>query len=96
MSQEIINCQYEGKDVEVLIGWDSPLQRFYLVIQTIEIDEEDEKEGLIYSNLNDEYLILNPSSYQTINYFQSILEKFKITIPETIWEKVKLMKLCNV
>lgn len=111
MSDHTCTVKYKtpkGKvvDVEVMLGWDKPLQRPFMVIEeamdpmseeelndllntdTSEDDpavddelgeDEDENEGLIYSNLDDDYPNKN------LAYFKEKLEEFGIVVPESMF-----------
>lgn len=104
MSQHSIEITYKDKPATVLVGWDHPLQRFYLVVDydddgsTDGSDNEDDDCGedvYIYTNLYDEVLDREPHHYQDLGYFKKILENLGIQIPDQIWEKVKQDKIAN-
>ena len=83
MSQYFHKETINGFTYEVQIGWDEPLQRYYMVIDR-EGSLSDEPE---YSNLLDDDAI---STNVDLLYFVEIaLEKFGITIPKEIQLKVR-------
>ena len=96
MSQHKVDAHYNNIPVIVLVGWDSPLRRFFLVIgSTNEEDLQEENDGYIYTNLLDSNLPDGSIHYQSIEYFESILEGLNIEIPDSVWQAVKQDKLAN-
>lgn len=82
--QQVNNVNYD-----VIIGWDPALQRFFLVVQKEDYDEGDETEGMVYSNLDDTHLDLNPDDYQKLEYFRKKFEDFGFTLPEEGWKSIQ-------
>lgn len=70
MSQYEFNVKSEktGTTLKVLLGWDAPLQRYFLVIDY----EGNDTDICIYSNILDKYAYKHNHS---LTYFQSILIK---------------------
>jgi hypothetical protein len=70
MSQHFFQVKSSHGLVDVMLGWDSPMQWFHMYIgYGIQTDENP-----LYSNLNE----VNPYDV-TLEYMQSILDKFDIT-----------------
>ncbi len=90
MSQHTFNTSYKGQPVKILMGWDRPLQGFFLVIQKV-----NAKSSLIYSNLDDENLEPDGLS-RDLGYFQNKLKQLGIFVPEQMWDEIKSDKLDNV
>lgn len=67
MSQYVLTGTTPTGRVDVLLGWDEPLNWFFMVI------DPDADEPL-YSNLDEE----EPESL-TLDYFQGVLDRFNIT-----------------
>lgn len=67
MSQYRLNGETPYGTVDVLLGWDEPMNWFFMVIDP----EADEP---LYSNL-DEYAPEN----LTLDYFQGVLDRFNIS-----------------
>lgn len=67
MSQYRLNGETPNGMVEVLLGWDEPMNWFFMVI------EPDADEPL-YSNLDE----AEPESL-TLDHFQRVLDRFNIT-----------------
>lgn len=66
MSQYRLTGKLASRSYELLVGWDTPLSRFFLVIEP-ELDEP------VYSNIYEK----DPSSL-TLEFFQSVLERYGI------------------
>ena len=47
MSQHLYLSAYKGQPVSILMGWDRPMQGFFMVI------ELEKADGIVYSNLDD-------------------------------------------
>lgn len=48
MSQHILNTVYDGRSVRVMLGWDQPLQYFFLIVEALDEEwvEGDESCGM--------------------------------------------------
>lgn len=92
MSQHFIDVNYNGKQVKLITGWDSPFKRCFLVVQCKDEDLEDDDviDGLIYSNLSDPDISCRFDDHDEIQYFQGVLNSMQIKLPEEIWNTVKL------
>ena len=75
---------YQETIVNITMGWDPVLNRFFLVVE--EIDGEDE--APLYSNLDDKELDANPEKYQSLDYFKAKLASLNITAPAEDWVKM--------
>lgn len=77
MSQHYFSGMVNGYGYcEMLMGWDSPTQRHFLVIG----------EGMdqpIYSNLTD------PNCQYTLEYFAAVLDHFGVKIPEALFDNLQ-------
>jgi hypothetical protein len=66
--------------VRVQIGWDRPLQVYYMVVMKADLESlPDDDEGVIYSNLYDTD---NPTE---IAQFRAIAERLGLAVPDVIW-----------
>lgn len=77
MSQHVFLCPIDSDFYAVLMGWDRPLQQYFLVVYRAPMDDEP-----IYSNLFDD--ILNP----TLKYYLTKLDDFKIVLPYQMVEEL--------
>lgn len=91
MSQHIFHTTHEGRPVSVLMGWDRPLQGFFMVIQ----DESKKEEFCVYNNLDDPGLLANNGLPPTLEPFVAKLEALGIVIPMAMLEGVELDGILN-
>jgi hypothetical protein len=93
MSQHYWDTTLGYKPVTVTIGWDRPLQGFFLVVQAYASNEDDEGD-ILYSYLEDPKLIEKyPKSHGVspeISYFVEKLESMHIRLPADIVAGVQL------
>jgi hypothetical protein len=66
------------------MGWDRPLQGFFLVVIT---DNDDE--GLIYSNLDDPELIYCGGLPSELEYFRNVLVSLDIAVPARMLTEIE-------
>jgi len=76
-----MNTAIDGRPVEVLMGWDKPLRRYYLVIDF----PDSECDVPLYSNLND------PAATRdgTLSYFVAKAKMLGLTLPTAIVARVE-------
>lgn len=82
MSQHIFFPFHEPSrcKVRVQIGWDRPLQVYYMVVMKADLDNlPPDDEGVVYSNLYDE------GAPSQLADFKAIAERLEITVPDVIW-----------
>jgi hypothetical protein len=92
MSQHSAVLQsHGGRSVKVLMGWDRPLQGFFLVVQ----DADDPSEYL-YSNLNDPALRRWLGLPPTIDHFLNELKMLGVTVPVAMVDQVRADAWGNV
>lgn len=87
MSRHYFKTEYSGKPVEVLMGFDRPLDGFFMVIDYLEEPEDDEDEeddGYIFSNLWQE----DPHP-QTLKPYVDKLAELKISVPTEMIEEIE-------
>lgn len=78
MSRISFNTVYKNKNVEVVAGWDHPMQTFFL-------DIIDDNEELIYSSMMD---IHANSSCKETHMLEQILVNKGIHPPDNFWSFV--------
>lgn len=69
MSQYLLNIKNHPRIQQILIGWDRPLQQFFLVLY------ENPNQDSHYSNL------LDDTPNKTLKYFCSLLQEYGIQLP---------------
>lgn len=89
MSQHHFYTQHNGEKTHVLMGWDYPLQGFFLVIE-----KESDLDVPFWSNLNAEDA--EEAHPKNLKSFLDILKKLDIEIPVEMLEDINQDKLSNV
>lgn len=84
MSQHVTFSTYQGQSITILMGWDRPLQGFYMVITY-----EGEENEILYSNLDDPELDQFGLS-STLDPFLEKLEKLGLCVPAKM-----VTEICN-
>lgn len=84
MSQHYVSTQFNGEDITVLVGWDRPLQSFYLSVY---------KTGIETDECGDEYSVDQPlceeSMSRDIDVIKNKLVRMKIDMPDQLFHVVK-------
>jgi hypothetical protein len=87
MTQHIFNSTTkDGRQVEVLAGWDRPLQGFFMVIEDLENDD-----GYIFNNLD-----LEQPHPKSFDGFEQSLKDFGIPIPQGLVAELNQDRLENL
>jgi hypothetical protein len=84
MSQHIYKTTHQDRPIEVLIGWDRPLQGFFMMIDWL--DEENDSDEYLYSNLDD--LNLQNSHPKELSYFLERLSVLGVVVPQKMLQEV--------
>lgn len=87
MSQHFLKFFHErsGCDVRIQLGWDRPLQGFYLVALKEDQDSlPDDDDGVVYSNLND---VGHPKD---LSIFKRVSNQLGFPIPDVMWRAAYL------
>lgn len=88
MSQVSFKTEYMGVPVEVVSGWDQPLQYYHFTIFDLRPDADTE---YIYSCLDEK----NCFSTKTTERWQKKLEQMGITAPPGFWDIAENKNLGN-
>jgi len=95
MSQHYFSTVYDGKPVTVILGWDRPLQGYFLVIED-DSKADSVEEVFIYSNLLDENLTGSKLT-KNLDYFTNcILKGLDIFVPVAIFQNVIADSASNI
>ena len=78
MSRISFVTKYQNEQVEVIAGWDNPLQTFFLDILV-----DDENEDVIYSSM-----FQGDGGFFSLDDAKKVLMKRGIQVPTGFWEKV--------
>lgn len=89
MSSTAIKAVYNGRPVNILMGWDNQNQGYFMVIEPVDEDnpDADEESGLIYSNLDDKSLKF-PGVAEDISHFKKVLRDKNIDVPPEYFGRV--------
>ncbi len=98
MSQHILSTVYKAQEVVVVVGWDKPLQGYFMFIQKI-LEHRNGNAGkdvFLYSNLSDSQLVKEGGVSQSMWYFVRKLEAFNLKLPPIILKNVTSDRRDNV
>ena len=84
MSQHFFKTNYKDRPVIVVMGWDKPLQGFFMFIEYCDNNDDD----YVYSNLADNALKTYNGLPPTIQHFIFVLSKLRLTVPEKMISEV--------
>lgn len=85
MSRISYKIPYKATTVEVVAGWDNPLNTFFLDV--IDADDEDK---IIYSSMSD------PNTDASLDALACVLHDLDIITPENFWSMVAKKQKNNV
>ena len=90
MSDRTCNSIFNNKPVTVTMGWDAPLQRYFMVVEYVDDEDvennstDENPNGTIYSNLDDVTIDENSYLDKSMRYFEDKLKELNITVPEVM------------
>lgn len=90
MSHHSCRAVHHGHPITVLMGWDRPLQGFFMVI------ERDDTEQYLYSNLDDEALAAHGGLPPTISPFIDKLAALGLAVPPLMLREVAQDRINNI
>jgi hypothetical protein len=102
MSQHILNTVCQGRPVRVMLGWDRPLQYFFLLVEALDEEWaaehdssiETDVNGFVYCNLDDDSV---PETVdEQLTYFSGRLVELGIAVPESVVTNVEADRRNNV
>ena len=81
---------YRGRFVTVAMGFDVPLQGYFMTVEPTCEDnpDADPETGMIYSNLDDPELKETRGLSKNLEIFRQRLEEMSIYVPELFFAKV--------
>lgn len=88
MSQHYFSTEHEGEPIQVFMGYDRPLDGYFMVIEK-EIESEngeddDKDDALIYSNLFEEC-----SHPNNLDGYLAVLTAKNIVVPQQMLDEIK-------
>jgi hypothetical protein len=110
MSQHLYCTTHLGQPVEITMGWDRPLQGYFMVVTRLttaegaaggldEGSEDSEDEGddaIVYSNLDDPELAVWGGLPPTVDHFRTKLDALGLQVPAAMLEAVERDGWLNV
>lgn len=90
MSQHCYQSTYQGQPITILMGWDRPLQGFFMVIH------EEEKEDYVYTNLEDPTLFSCSGFPHSLDHFQQKLIELRLSVPALMIQEIKKDAVANM
>ena len=88
MSRHIFTTTYKKRPVKVIMGWDRPLQYFFMDISLL--DARDEESSILYDNLRE----INAFP-KDLGCYLDKLKELNIEVPEEMIEEVQNDMLVN-
>ncbi len=87
MSRHYFDTSHKGFPITVIVGWDRPMNYFFLVIEkpaeliddTMQVEDED----FLYSNLHE----IDPFGHD-LDYYREVLRHFHIDVPDSMFIEV--------
>lgn len=87
MSQHLFETHHQGFPITVILGWDRPMQCFFLVIkkpaELIGGPKYVYDDEVLYSNLYDD----SPFNHD-LEYYSDVLRHFQIVVPASMFAEV--------
>lgn len=88
MSQHCFDTFHKGFPITVILGWDRPMQHFFLTIEKpaelIDDTMKFEDDHFLYSNLHE----ADPFGHD-LDYYREVLRYFQIIVPESMFIEVE-------
>lgn len=88
MSQHYFHTTHQDEPVSILMGWDHPLQGFFMIIERPECNDDGAR--YLFSNLNEE-----DSHPKSLRRFLDVLREFQLALPEEMINEVLKDKRIN-
>ena len=82
MSQHHLETTRRGEPITVTLGWDRPLQGYFMLI------ESDEADVYIYSNFEDLDLVVHGGFASSLEYFINKMRELGVTVPARMLTEV--------
>lgn len=84
MSRHMFDTQYQGRPIQVVLGWDRPLQGFFMAIEWTDLDPEkaaDDEPLFLFDNLDERV-----SHPPTLDAYRRKLAELGIEVPSSMFE----------
>lgn len=80
-------------DFDVFVGWDRPLQHFFLVVERHGASDEAKDQGYAFSNLRD--MPRDRLGGMTLDEVRGVLKRLDIQPPPTLYDDLERDRLAN-
>lgn len=94
MSQHYFKTSHKGFPITVVLGWDRPIQHFFMQIEKpAELVDDTARvldENLLYSNLYEK----DPFGHD-LDYYHEVLKHFQISVPDSMFNEVWIDSVRN-
>lgn len=87
MSQHYFETQHGDRPVTILMGWDRPLQGFFMVIEAEGV--EDDGQDYIYSNLTDRQLRSVRGLPDSLDHYMAKLAELDLSVPAQMLKEIQ-------
>ncbi len=87
MSQHYFETKHREMPVTILMGWDRPLQGFFMVIESDRAGADDD--DYIYSNLTDRELRSVRGLPDSLDHFLAKLAEFGLSVPQQMLREIR-------
>lgn len=84
MSQHHFSTTHENRPILIVLGWDRPLQGYFMTVERLDVDESSDEDRYLFSNL--EWIESYPLALAP---FLNELKKRSIGLPSEIREEVE-------
>ncbi len=85
MSRHYFDTFHKGYPINVVLGWDRPMEYFFLVIEEQNTSADNPMTfDLLYSNLQES----DPFNHD-LDYYREVLRHFQIDVPESMFIEVE-------
>lgn len=90
MSRHIFETTHQGQRVQVVLGWDRPLQYVFMTVENLSASDDEGR--FLYSNLDEG---VEPGEL-TLDHFRSVLRGLGLNVPEMMFAEVDRDRAANV
>lgn len=98
MSQHFYITKKNNETITICMGWDRPLQGFFMVVETNKKPQSDEDldSKYLYHNMEDEALFEYDGLCRDLEYFKKKLKKLNFSVPASMIDEIMSDAIFNV
>ncbi len=90
MSRHFFDCEHDGRSVRVRLGYDRPLDEYFLHIEFRDSGVDDDH-TLLYASINDPN-----ADTEKLSYFAGVLATYGIKVPTSLFREVAVDAFIHV